>query len=577
MSIIGDASIAITADTTGFGKTLKIGIFAAAAAIVGFGIASVKAFSDAQQAQAKFDFAFSKFPKLADVSRASLEKLATSESHFTKFSRLAFLSAESQLAAFNLTGKQVSELIPIVADYAARTGKDLPEAATLVGRALLGNTRALKEVGINLTITKQKTVDLAKEQKAVADAQQNLTFLEERQSAKKKLTISDQQQLIKAEERLKTAQDKLNAATATAGKVTSAYDKVFGALRDKVGGFAAKQGKTLAGQLDILRNRFDDIKVKVGAALAVGLEPLVGFINDKVVPAIERFVDKLTGPKGLLTAVGPESVAIVQAFFQGFNSQAAKDAGQTLQTTNAEAITLQDILPALVDAFRSLGANIKLTVDILSSWVRVIVGAGVQAEHVVRDVIGGFQAVGRAFTGAAVQAEHAVRDIFGAWNAVVGFFRDLPGHVINAIGDINHEMFIIGKNILTSLLNGAISIFNSGDWGNFWNGVGAWIVDHKGPPEKDRLLLFKSGQLIMDGLRAGMASQFGELTRTLAQATRTIQAPALSLAGPTSSQFAREAAQARPFAPPLIINMAATDPRVLANEIAYAQGRQALR
>ena len=43
---------------------------------------------------------------------------------------------------FGLTGKQIEDLLPLVADYAAKTGKDLPDAATTLGKALLGNTRA---------------------------------------------------------------------------------------------------------------------------------------------------------------------------------------------------------------------------------------------------------------------------------------------------------------------------------------------------------------------------------------------------------------------------------------------------
>ena len=60
----------------------------------------------------------------------------------TKFDDDAFASGQAVLAQFKLSGKQIENLTPLLADYAAKTGKDLPTAAETLGKSFLGNTRA---------------------------------------------------------------------------------------------------------------------------------------------------------------------------------------------------------------------------------------------------------------------------------------------------------------------------------------------------------------------------------------------------------------------------------------------------
>lgn len=66
----------------------------------------------------------------------------------TGFQDEQILKSEAQLIQFGLTGDQVKELTPLILDYAARTGKDVPAASSAAAKALLGTGRALKEVGI---------------------------------------------------------------------------------------------------------------------------------------------------------------------------------------------------------------------------------------------------------------------------------------------------------------------------------------------------------------------------------------------------------------------------------------------
>jgi hypothetical protein len=165
---------------------------------------SVKAYAEAQTAQTKLSDAFARFPTLADTNIQALRALNTELMNKTRFDDDALASGQAILAQYGLTGRQLANITPLLADYAAKTGKDLPGAAGTLGKAFLGNTRALKELGINYKSTGDRAKDVA-----------NITAL----------------------------------------------------VRDKVGGFAEKEGKTAAGQAAILSNRFGEMKEQLGQKL----------------------------------------------------------------------------------------------------------------------------------------------------------------------------------------------------------------------------------------------------------------------------------------------------------------------
>jgi len=190
--------------TIAFGTAAGIALERAGRALFDFAKSSVSAFADAQESQARLEDAFTRFPNLADTNIGKLQALNTQLEAKTKFDDDATASGQAVLAQFGLTGKQLEELTPLLQDYAAKTGQDLPGAAEALGKAFLGNTKALKAVGIEYKSTGDQATDVT-----------NITKL----------------------------------------------------LREQVGGFAEKQGKTAAGQAAILDNQFGELKETLGSEL----------------------------------------------------------------------------------------------------------------------------------------------------------------------------------------------------------------------------------------------------------------------------------------------------------------------
>lgn len=217
-------------------KALKaVGVGAIAAIGVGvakFGSQSVKAFVEAEGSQIRLQEAFRKFPRLADSNVGALERLNSQLALKTRFDDDATASGQAVLAQFKLTGSQITQLTPLLQDYAAKTGKDLPTAARDLGKAVMGQGRALKVVGLDLKDT---------------------------------------------------------------GSQTGNLNQLMGGLRAQVGGFAEKEGKSAAGRAEILRNQFGELQEAAGeqllpALLKVGNGALrlVGFI-DGLSPVFSSF------------------------------------------------------------------------------------------------------------------------------------------------------------------------------------------------------------------------------------------------------------------------------------------------
>lgn len=167
------------------------------------------------------------------------------------------------------------------------------------------------------------------------------------------------------------------------------------------------------------------------------------------------------------------------------------------------------------------------------------------------------------------EAWNNIKDMFGAaWDAIWAalqytwalikiFFVNLPRNIIGFIGDVGSLLWQKGWDILNGMLNGLKNIMITvGSWlmdvpGKIkdffagaidwlwnagydvlkgllqgmkaaWNAAVDWlgslpgkIIDLKGPPARDRTLLYRNGQLIMEGLKTGMQSGWREVEHYL--------------------------------------------------------------
>jgi hypothetical protein len=138
-----------------------IGVGLSVAGVAAFGMSSVKAYGDALTAQQRLMDAFSKQPQLMGYNVQALMEYNKTLSTKIAYDDDEINAAQANLALFKLTGDQIKSLTPLVADLARRKGIDLASAATSVGKAMQGQARGLKDLGINFKATGDTAADYA--------------------------------------------------------------------------------------------------------------------------------------------------------------------------------------------------------------------------------------------------------------------------------------------------------------------------------------------------------------------------------------------------------------------------------
>ena len=210
-------------------KSTMLGVFAGNLMTKGVEILTtglhdaVKAIQDTQVATEQLSTAMNNSKQNTAANRA--EVTATTD----KMSALGFSVKDSEAAYTKLitaTGSttESTKLMSMAADLARYKHEDLATAAATLEKGTLGNAKAFKEFGITLDTTLPKNQAIAK------------------------------------------AMDELNA---------------------KIGGQAVGYTHTFAGEMEILKAKFDDVAVKVGAVVMPILTKLMEFITGVLIPAIE--------------------------------------------------------------------------------------------------------------------------------------------------------------------------------------------------------------------------------------------------------------------------------------------------
>lgn len=384
---------------------LGAGLAVAGAAAFKFGKDSLAAFTEAEKSQQQLQFALSKFPKMADTNIAALNKLNSALASKTVFDDDAIATGQATLAQYNLTGKQVEKLTPVLLDYAAKTGKSLPDAAASIGKATMGQGKALKDVGLKLTDTK-------------------------------------------------------NAA--------KNYENTLAGLTGKVGGFAESQGKTAAGSIEILKNRFGEVQEAVGAKLAPALVKMTEIFSGKVLPAIEKvtsskgFKDFFTKAGELVTAYAgkvkeflPTVVALfknlkdgVVSAFNSISSAVEKNKPQLEQLVNALIAVGKKIYEVLGPTFKTILAGVGTAIGIVITVVAALVTGFnaiktpiVTVLQVVADVFLGF--VGSLVNGAA-KAFGWVPGLGGKLKTAADEFNEFKDNVNRSLANLQDRTIRIG-------------------------------------------------------------------------------------------------------------------------------------
>lgn len=193
---------------SGVSRTMTkfMGLFAAGGAIssiVAFGVSAVKSYAESEKGVAKLTQAMRNLGSYSPAALQDQLDYAASLQKTTKYTDEQVVAVQTSLTTFGLYGAQLKAATMATLDLATQTG-DAEAAAKLVGKAYQGQTDSLGKMGIKISDT-----------------------------------------LVGAKK----------------------FTAVLAEVQRRFGGMAEAEGKTFAGQLEIIKNGFDNLKESLGSKL----------------------------------------------------------------------------------------------------------------------------------------------------------------------------------------------------------------------------------------------------------------------------------------------------------------------
>ena len=159
-----------------------------------------------------------------------LDEYATKIAQTTRFTREDTLSAMARITAYVKDKEQIKALLPAMADFATQQGTSLPAAAQIFSRALMGTGGNLGRLRLGI--------------EGAAGSQERLNSIVQKST-------------------------------------------------EYFGGQAEAVAKVGAGPLIQLNKGVDELKEKLGHAVADGINPFLTQVNEHILPALDKWIEKM--------------------------------------------------------------------------------------------------------------------------------------------------------------------------------------------------------------------------------------------------------------------------------------------
>ena len=444
------------------GALLKVGAVAATAslALAGGLIAATKAAADEEKGIKSLQAA------IAANVKGKTDLIGVEERVAAAQNKLAFSDGairDSLAALLPFTGDVASafKVQSVAADLARAKQIDLTEASRTVAKAMNGNAKALKELGIELPKTATKAQRLAAIQKKVAgqaDAYANST---EGQFARLKNSLDDTVETIGT------------AFLPYAVKIADWANKELLPAMQRLIPKIVDFGKKLIDGADRLRKDLqpavENIVHWIKTELVPRLRDLAGFLKDEVIPRIGEFFGFLNDNKAVIAFVAGTILTLVIAF----KAYALAVALVTAATAAWSAI--QAVFNVIMAA-NPIGI-VVIAIAALVGGLMAAYAASADFRNIVDGVFNALKPLASFVGTVLVAAFNAVTAPIRILVTVLGIVFDLIGKVVSAIANSPIGALIGGIGGFVGDLFGGAKRAGGGPVG----ARGAYLVGERGP------------------------------------------------------------------------------------------------
>lgn len=472
-------------------STLAIG-----AAFAGVGLAAKNAWDElanAQKVGAQTDAVLKSTGGVAGVTKKHVEDLAGSISNYSGLDDELVQSGQNMLLTFTKVrngvgaGNQIFDrATKAIADVSVGLGKDMPQSAILVGKALndpIKGMTALGRAGVQFTQAQKDAI------KAMVDS----------------------------------------------GNTAGAQKAILKELETQFGGSAKAAGSTLPGQLAKARNAFDNMSAEI---LSAAIPVLLTFANtiSSIIGFLSRHSTEAKIAAAVIGTMAAAITVIIGVTYAWGVAQAALNAVMAANPFVLVAVLLAALVAGLIvaykesETFRNIVNGVWSAVKTASTAaVNFITGLLTTLRNAFNAVLswlrGNWPLIAMIISGPFAPLVALATDAFGVRSAIVGAFQAMLGTVKSVMGNVISAITgmwdnardagaTLGQNVWNGIKNGIAKV--SGLYSELWSKVSSAISSAASSAASGAASI---GRAIADGIISGI----GDLGSRLAAA---IVAPA---------------------------------------------------
>lgn len=284
-------------------------------------------------------------------------------------------------------------------------------------------------------------------------------------------------------------------------------------FRNTVGLLVSSIGSSLSPVLETVGQTIQQLATNVLPVIMGVIKVLVPILAQVVVIILQVFASIAPLIAQLISALLPaiaDIITIVANVLAAVMPVVTEILGVVMSVISAIIPAIGMVLTTVGSVVSAIISFIRKVLSVVSNIISVVVG-------VVSTIS---NACSEAFSAAQLAFNNIVSSVTGAVEDMMSAVSEIPGKIAGFFTDAGTWLLDAGKEIIDGLISGITEAI--GGLGDFLGGIGEFIVEHKGPPTYDAVMLKPAGELIMGSLVKGMERGIPMLRKSLGLVNDTI-------------------------------------------------------